>query len=190
EKSFVFLFVQEHTGVNVDYARAEMFRLEDGLLVEHWNSCVLDEKNRKNPNQTFGGTPVDRTKDYARRFGAMFEAYDKRGFDGQEIDTFDQSRTAEYKQHSPKGGDGRAGLVEILGKAKAAGIKTSMTCYRTLCDGDFLVSHRLYDTNPTHPLMNRIYTFDMFRLDANGKAVEHWDVMDDVPSAELLDKMI
>src|SRR5262245_34387787 len=77
EKSLVFLFVQEHMGANVDYARAEMFRLEDGLLVEHWNSSVLDEKNRKNPNRTFGGTPVDRTKDYARRFGAMFEAYDK-----------------------------------------------------------------------------------------------------------------
>ena len=190
ENSLVFLFVQESVGGNVDYARAEMFRLQDGLLVEHWNSCVLDEKSRKNSNQTFGGTPVNRAKDYSRRFGAMFEALDKRGFDGQEIDVFNESRTPEYKQHSPKGGDGRAGLVEILGKAKAAGIKTSMTCYRTLCDGDFLVSHRLYDSKPTHPLMTRIYTFDMFRLNSHGKAEEHWDVMDSVPSAELLDKMI
>ena len=58
-----------------------------------------------------------------------------------------------------------------------------------ILDGDFVVSHRLYDTKPTHPLMNRIYTFDMFRLNADGKAVEHWDVMDDVPSEEMLAKM-
>ena len=121
--------------------------------------------------------------------GARFEAWDQRGFDGQELDVFDISRIPEYKQHSPKGGDGLDGLVSILSKAKAAGIKTSMTCFRTLCDGDFVVSHRLYDTEPTHPLMNRIYTFDMFRLDAEGRAVEHWDVMNPVPSADYLARM-
>jgi predicted SnoaL-like aldol condensation-catalyzing enzyme len=29
----------------------------------------------------------------------------------------------------------------------------------------------------------------MFRINADGKAVEHWDVMEDVPSDELLAKM-
>jgi predicted SnoaL-like aldol condensation-catalyzing enzyme len=186
---YVFLFVEENLGDGEDFARAELFRVADGAIVEHWGGHVHDEKNRKNPNGTFDGPQVDRGVDYAARFGDRLEAMDRRGFDGQELEVFTESRPPEYIQHSPKGGDGLHGLIEILGKAKAAGIKTSMTCFRTLKDGDFLVSHRLYDSNPTHPLMNRIYTFDMFRLDAQGRAVEHWDVMDDVPEAKMLEKM-
>ncbi|MBF18279.1 MAG: hypothetical protein CME88_07890 [Hirschia sp.] len=189
EGDLVFLMAEEKLGGDVDYARAEMFRLEGDLIVEHWGAEVLDDKNRKNPNGTFDGAQVNRDVDHAAQFGARFEAWDQRGFDGQELDVFDISRIPEYKQHSPKGGDGLDGLVSILSKAKAAGIKTSMTCFRTLCDGDFVVSHRLYDTEPTHPLMNRIYTFDMFRLDAEGRAVEHWDVMNPVPSADYLARM-
>lgn len=189
ESDFVFLFVEEQLGGGVDYARAELFRLETGKIAEHWGAHVLDEKNRKNNNGTFDGPKVNRDLDYGRRFAARLEALDKRGFDGQELDTFYESRVPEYRQHSPKGGDGLTGLVEILSKAKQAGIKVSMSCKRTLADGDFVVSHRLYDTNPPHPLMTRINTFDVFRLNAEGRAVEHWDVMEPVPSADLLTKM-
>ena len=31
--------------------------------------------------------------------------------------------------------------------------------------------------------------FDIFRLNAESKTIEHWDVMEDVPSDELLAKM-
>ena len=186
---FAFLFVEEQLGGGVDYARAELFRIEQGLIAEHWGAHVLDDKNRKNPNGTFDGARVDRSVDHARRHAAQFEALDRRGFDGQELETFAISRRPEYRQHSPKGGDGLHGLVEILGKAKQAGIKVSMSCKRTLRDGDFVVSHRLYDTSPPHPLMTRINTFDVFRLDADGRAVEHWDVMEPVPSADLLQHM-
>ena len=190
EGDLVFVFAEEKMGDGVDVARAELFRLDgDGRIAEHWGAHVEDEKKRLNPNDTFGGSEVDRNVDHARRFRDTFEALDARGFDGQELDTFEISRR-DYKQHSPKGGDGIEGLVEILGKAKAAGIKVRMKRFRSLCDGDFLVSHRLYDTDPPHPLMTRIYTFDIFRLDADGKAVEHWDVMDSVPDPGLLEKMI
>jgi predicted SnoaL-like aldol condensation-catalyzing enzyme len=185
----VFLFVEEHLADGIDYARAELFRIADGRIAEHWGGQVLDDKNRKNPNDTWRGSHVDRGTDHGARFGAAFEALDARGFDGQELETFAQSRTPDYRQHSPKGGDGRSGLVEILAKAKAAGIKVTMRRYRTIADGDFLVSHRLYDTSPPHPLMTRIYTFDMFRLNAAGQATEHWDVMDEVPDPDLLERM-
>ena len=102
---------------------------------------------------------------------------------------FLESRTPDYKQHSPKGGDGRDGLVNILKKMKETGTKMIMLPKRTIVEGDFIVSHRLYDTSPPHPLVNRINTFDVFRLNADGKAVEHWDVMEDVPSADMLDKL-
>lgn len=186
---FVFLFVEEKLANGVDVARAELFRLAGGRIAEHWGAHVVDEKNRKNPNGTFDGPPVDRSVDHARRHAARFDELDRRGFDGQELECFYESRVPEYRQHSPKGRDGREGLVEILRAMKAAGTKMTMQPKRVLCDGDFLVCHRLYDTVPPHPLVNRINTFDLFRLDAAGRAVEHWDVMEDVPSADLLDRM-
>lgn len=186
---FVFMFVEEKLENGVDVARAELFRTTGGRIAEHWGAHVIDEKNRKNANGTFDGSRVNPAVDYARKHVARFEALDLRGFDGQEIEAFYESRTPEYRQHSPKGGDGRDGLVTILRKMKEAGTKMIMQPKRVIVEGDFIVSHRLYDTSPPHPLVNRINTFDVFRLDANGKAVEHWDVMEDVPSAGMLEKL-
>jgi predicted SnoaL-like aldol condensation-catalyzing enzyme len=182
----VFLFVEEKLDSGEDIARAELFRLSDGKIVEHWGSHVVDEKNRKNTNGTFDGPLPDPKTDYGQRFLADFLELDVRAFDGQEIDCFYLNRTPDYKQHSPKGGDGIEGLVTILSKAKANGIKVSMTAGQTLVENDFVVCHRLYDTVPKHPLMNRINTFDIFRLNAEGKAVEHWDVMEDVPDESMI----
>ena len=186
DKDFVFLLVEEKLSRNVDVARAELFRVQGGKIAEHWGSQVVDEKNRKNANGTFDGPEPDRSVDYARRHVARFEALDLRGFDQQDVDCFYESRVPEYRQHSPKGGDGLEGLVTILRKMKQNGQKMLMQPKRALVDGDFIVCHRLYDSFPKHPLVNRINTFDLFRLNADGKAVEHWDVMEDVPSEAML----
>jgi predicted SnoaL-like aldol condensation-catalyzing enzyme len=189
QDDFVFLFVEEKLAHGVDVARAELFRLAGDRIAEHWSAHVVDEKNRKNTNGTFDGPQPDRALDYGRRYVQRFEELDRRGFDGQEIECFFESRTPEYRQHSPKGGDGLEGLVSILRKMKENGMKMIMQPKRTLVDGDFLVCHRLYDTFPKHPLVNRINTFDLFRLNADGKAVEHWDVMEDVPEEGMLEKI-
>lgn len=186
EGDFIFLFVQEHLDHNLDVARAELFRLIDGTIAEHWGTCVVDEPRRKNGNGTFDGRQVDRGVDYARRFAARFEALDLQGFNEQQLDTFYESRTADYRQHSPKGADGLVGLVDILAQMQRSGITMTMAPKRVLADGDFLVCHRFYDSAPKHPLVNRINTFDMFRINADGKAVEHWDVMEDIPAQQAL----
>lgn len=189
EGNFIFLLAEEKLGGNLDVARGELFRVANGKIAEHWSAHVVDEKNRKNPNGTFDGARVDRSLDYAKRFAKRFEELDLAGFNEQKLESFLESRAPEYKQHSPKGADGRDGLVKILTDIKANGQKMTMSPKRVLCDGDFLVCHRLYDTDPPHPLVKRINTFDVFRLNAEGKAVEHWDVMEDVPSRELLARM-
>lgn len=189
EADFIFLFVEEKLGDNHDVARAELFRLRGDRIAEHWGGHVVDEKNRKNANSTFDGAQVNRNVDYARQHVERFEALDLMGFNEQQLDAFFESRTLDYKQHSPKGADGLSGLVDLLARMKGDGIRMTMQPKRVLVDGDFILCHRLYDTEPKHPLVNRINTFDMFRINAEGKAVEHWDVMEDVPSDELLAKM-
>lgn len=185
----VFLLVQESTGPGVDYARAELFRLEGGKIAEHWGSHVLDEKNRKNANGTFDGPQVDRTTDYAARYAEEFERLDDLAFNQHDLDAFHISRNPGYIQHSPKGRDGLSGLVEVLADAKQKGLNFRAKRLRTFTDGDFLVSHRIYDCDPPAPLMNH-YTFDMFRISESGEAVEHWDVMEDAPAPGLLEKML
>ncbi|VVN97701.1 hypothetical protein [Pseudomonas fluorescens] len=189
EADFIFLFVEEKLGNNHDVARAELFRLRGDRIAEHWGSHVIDEKNRKNVNGTFDGAQVNRNVEYAKQYVERFEALDLKGFNEQQLEAFFESRTLEYKQHSPKGADGLNGLVDLLANMKESSIKMTMQSKRVLVDGDFIMCHRLYDTEPKHPLVNRINTFDMFRINADGKAVEHWDVMEDVPSDELLAKM-
>jgi predicted SnoaL-like aldol condensation-catalyzing enzyme len=189
EKDFVFLLVEEKLENNVDVARAELFRVVGDKITEHWSAHVIDEKQRKNGNGTFDGPQVNRDVNYARQHVARFLELDYRGFGQQEIECFYESRTREYKQHSPKGGDGLEGLVTILRKMKESGQKMIMQPKRAMVDGDFIVCHRLYDSFPKHPLVNRINTFDLFRINADGKAVEHWDVMEDVPTDDMLAKI-
>jgi predicted SnoaL-like aldol condensation-catalyzing enzyme len=173
----VFVFAQESLGGNVDYARAEMFRINDrGKIAEHWASHVLDEKNRKNANGTFDGMSVDRTVDYAARNVASFESLDDTAFNKHDLGAFRISRIPEYKQHSPKGGDGLEGLHAVLSNAMEKQLNFGFRLHHDLCDGDLLVSHRLY-FGDNHPLLNH-HTFDVFRFNKEGKAVEHWDVMD------------
>ena len=189
EGDLVFLFVEEKLKDGVDIARAELFRLAGGKIAEHWGTHVVDEKNRKNDNGTFDGPQADTNVDYAEKAKKRFLELDLKAFDGQEIEYFYETRTPEYKQHSPKGRDGLEGLVEILSKAKESGIKVIMKPNKALAEGDFLICHRLYDTFPKHPLMNRINTFDLFRFNAEGKSIEHWDVMEDVPEEWMLGKV-
>jgi predicted SnoaL-like aldol condensation-catalyzing enzyme len=189
EDDFVFLLVEEKLENHVDVARAELFRVAGDKITEHWSAHVIDEKNRKNGNGTFDGPQANRNVNYARKHADRFQELDLRGFDQQEIACFYESRTPEYKQHSPKGGDGLEGLVTILRKMKENGQKMIMQPKRVIIDGDFIVCHRLYDSFPKHPLVNRINTFDLFRINADGKAVEHWDVMEDVPSEDMLAKI-
>ena len=55
QDEMVFLFVEEKLENELIIARAELFRLAEDKIAEHWGSHVIDEKNRKNSNGTFDG---------------------------------------------------------------------------------------------------------------------------------------
>lgn len=190
DHDFVFLMAEENLGSGVDYARAELFRVDpDGLIAEHWSAQVLDEKNRRNDNGTFSGSRVDRSRNWAAKGADRFEELDQQAFTRHDLTAFRRSRGPEYVQHSPKGRDGLEGLEEVLEGARDAGMNFRMDCIHTLKDGDFLVSHRIYDCDPPWPLMNH-HTFDIFRLNEHGRAVEHWDVMDPIDDGVPIDRLI
>jgi predicted SnoaL-like aldol condensation-catalyzing enzyme len=178
--AYVFLHVEERLSDAETFSRGELFRVEASKLVEHWSAAVLDLKARKNPHTSFDGPQVNLASRAAARWVDRFQQLDDRGFNGYEFEAFTASRTPRYLQHSPGGRDTVQGLVEVLQRVQAMGIRFAMTNYRTMVAGDFIVTHRLYKTTPPYAAYRTINVFDLFRFDESGQVDEHWDVMEEI----------
>lgn len=185
----VFLHVEENLGQGETMARGELFRVADGRIAEHWSAHVLDKTPRKNPHGTFDGPDVDRSKDYAARNLARFDDLDRRGFGAFEFAAFHESRTPRYIQHSATGKDTVQGLVDVLVKLKELGIRMTIEVKRNLTEGDFIVTHRMYRTDPPFPEFKMINVFDLFRMTESGQADEHWDIMEEIGTEKDLARM-
>ena len=82
-----------------------------------------------------------------------------------------------YIQHNPRAGDGPEGLKGYIAFLKAKFPQQRNEFKRVLADGDFVIVHAHSTAEPGdrgRALM------DIFRLE-NGKIVEHWDVVQDIP---------
>jgi len=84
---------------------------------------------------------------------------------------------ATYKQHAPYAADGHAGLRAWLAGFKAAFPKHRYEVKRVLAEGDYVMLH-LHGMGGPNPHGESVV--DIFRVE-NGKVVEHWDVIQDIP---------
>ncbi len=84
---------------------------------------------------------------------------------------------SEYKQHNPTAGDGAAGLKAFIEFLKAKFPAQHGDIKQTIAEGDLVALHvhsTRGDGTPGRAIV------DIFRV-ANGKVVEHWDVIQDIP---------
>ena len=82
-----------------------------------------------------------------------------------------------YRQHSTYGADGPEGLAQFVEWAQAELPDLHVDFVRMIADGDFVLMH-----NRGHNSPGTKAVVDIFRLE-NGKVVEHWDVLQDVPAS-------
>lgn len=84
---------------------------------------------------------------------------------------------AEYIQHNPLVGDGKEPFIEYFERMAKEYPDKSIDFVRSVSEGDLVALH----THQTWPGNDEYVTMDFFRFDDQGKIVEHWDAMQQIP---------
>ena len=86
-----------------------------------------------------------------------------------------------YIQHNPIVPDGAAGLAGFFGKVAKDRANLRVVTYRIIAAGDYVLAHvnfiNLFNDDPQD---RGIAGVDIYKMNADGKAVEHWDVLQEV----------
>jgi len=83
----------------------------------------------------------------------------------------------EYIQHNPLVGDGKEPFITYFEKMRVEYPKKSIEFVRSLAEGNLVALH----THQIWPGDIEYVTMDFFRFDENGKILEHWDSMQQIP---------
>jgi len=88
---------------------------------------------------------------------------------------------SKYTQHNPRAADGAEGLKSYLEFLKGKFPKSRSEIKRVFAEGDYVILHVHAVREPGTKGQAII---DIFKV-ADGKIVEHWDVVQDVPEQAL-----
>lgn len=85
---------------------------------------------------------------------------------------------AEYIQHNPLVGNGKQAFIDYFTEMALKYPSKEIEFVRAVAEGNLVALH----THQTWPGDEEYVTMDFFRFDDNGKIVEHWDSIQQVPS--------
>ena len=87
----------------------------------------------------------------------------------------------DYIQHNPLVPDGAAELARFFGKIAKDHANLRIVIHRIVAINDYVWAHvnfiNLFNDDPQD---RGVAGVDIFKMDADGKAVEHWDVLQEI----------
>ena len=84
---------------------------------------------------------------------------------------------SHYRQHNPQAADGAEAFIAFVHRFAGAFPNFRLDVKRVVAEGDLVVMHSHLVREPGE---RGVAVVDIFRLE-DGKIVEHWDVLQDVP---------
>lgn len=84
---------------------------------------------------------------------------------------------AQYIQHNPLVADGKQAFIDYFEQMAKDYPDKDIEFVRAVTEGDLVALH----THQTWPGNEHYVTMDFFRFDENGKIVEHWDSIQEIP---------
>jgi predicted SnoaL-like aldol condensation-catalyzing enzyme len=86
-----------------------------------------------------------------------------------------------YIQHNPDAQDGPEAFIGFVKWLRSGYPNLKLEIKRVIAEGDLVATHSHLDLEPGNPENPGRALADFFRLE-DGKVVEHWDVIEDIPT--------
>jgi len=156
----------------------DVFRFEDGLIVEHWDNLLAVQKPNPSGHTQFDGateiTDLDKTEANKAKVKEFIETILLKG----EMDKVaNYINPKSYVQHNPSVADGLDGFGAAMKYFAENGLVMEYdTLHKVLGQGNFVL------TMSEGKFGKKVPTafYDLFRLE-DGLIVEHWDVIASIP---------
>lgn len=172
-----FVFSQTEYNFFGPKAGFDIFRFENGKIVEHWDNLQPIVEKTANGHTQFDGpveiTDISKTEENK----ALVKNLIKDVFFGKNPHKITEYiSTEKYTQHNPYVKDGLSGLGEALKSLADAGMPMVYEVnHKILGEGNFILS-----VSEGKFMKKHVAFYDLFRIE-NGKIVEHWDTIEDIP---------
>ena len=158
----------------------DVFRVDGDKIVEHWDNlqpAVPADQTASGRSMVDGPTAItdlDRTADN-KALVQGFVTDVLMGVAPQNITNYISTET--YHQHNPQVADGLEGLAGLMASMQEQGITLRYdTVHMVVAEGNFVFT-------AAEGVLGEAETafFDLFRVQ-DGKIVEHWDVLSEIPT--------